>query len=353
MKRKLSILMVIVLIGVFALGCSSGNNSDNGKSAEKAEKEQVWRFVHEEISGSVQDAYAQKFKELIEKKSGGNVKVEVYPVGQLGDGVGQVELLQNGGVEFAINNPGSTGTIVPENQLFSLHFILSDDMAVNQKVMREGKAIKALNELYLQKDMKVLDWFTEGFMVWTGNKLLRTVEDMQGFKMRTMASPMIVTAYEAYGANPTPVPYMEVYSSLQLKMIDGQVNPIFAIEEMKFYEVQDYLMLSNQDTFVGTFCVNPDFWEGLSDEHKQMVESIIPELNDFIFGVQENLNSERLEKIKEVSDIKIIEFTDEEREAFRKASMSARDVYVERVGEKGKEILDLLVKDVEQAEKEM
>lgn len=347
MKSKLALFLVILLVGTALLGCSSTSKTDS-EVAEKA----TWRFVHEEIEGSVQDMYAQKFKELIEAKSDGRITVEVYPVGQLGDGVGQVELLQNGGVEFAINNPGSTGTIVPENQLFSLHFILSDDMDVNQKVMREGKSIKKLNKMYLDKGMKVLDWFTEGFQMWTGNKALKTPEDLKGFKMRTMASPMIVAAYEAYDANPTPVPYMEVYSSLQLKMIDGQVNPIFAIQEMKFYEVQSHLMLSKQNTFVGTFCANPDFWEGLSDKDKKMVESIIPELNDYIFNAQEKLNSDRLEMIKEASDIEIIELTDEERAKLKEASMSAREVYIERAGEKGKEILELLDEDVKNFEGE-
>lgn len=351
MKRYLSLLMVLMLITVLVVGCGGNNSSDNNDGKEaKNDQAQVWRFVHEEIPGSVQDMYAQKFKELIEEKSGGKIKVEVYPVGQLGDGVTQVELLQNGGVQFAINNPGATATIVPENQLFNLHFLFSDDMAVNQKVMSKGKAIEKMNELYLQKNMKVLDWFTEGFMMWTANKPIRTLEDMKGFKIRTMASPMIVAAYEAYGANPTPVPYMEVYSSLQLNMIDGQVNPIFAIQEMKFYEVQTHLMLSKQDIFVGTFCVNPDFWETLSDDNKQMVESIIPQLNDYIFEVQEKLNSERLEKIKKASDIKIIELTDDERAAFKKASKKAYDVYVNEVGEKGKEILELLQQDVKNAE---
>jgi len=349
MIKKISLLMLIVILTLSLFGCSDGGSANNEASSGKPV---TWRITHEEVVGSVQDVYANKFKELIEEKSAGKIKVEVYPVGQLGDGVTQVELLQDGGVDFAINNPGAVATIIPENQVFSLQFLLSDDMDVNQKVMTEGAAKDELNNIYLKKGIKVLDWFTEGFQMWTGNKSLTSIDDFKGFKMRTMASPMISAGYEAYGANPTPIPYMEVYSSLQLNMIDGQVNPIFAIEEMKFYEVQKYLMMSKQNTFVGTFCVNPDFWDTLGDSDKGMVESIVPELNKYIFEVQENLNTERLEKIKEVSDIQIVELTDGERDSFKEASIPVRDVYVNEVGEKGKKILDLLIKDVEKFENE-
>lgn len=355
MKKLFVILLVITLVGALLVGCGSkGTSSDNSGNAGD-QQTYTWKFAHEEIDGSVQDLYVKKFAELMEQKSNGRVKIEIYPVGQLGDATQQAELLQNGGIEFAIVSPGNTGTIVPENQLFSLHYLLSANMDVNKKVMKESKALNedlsALSALYEKKNIKVLAYWTEGFMDWTSSKALNKPEDFQGFKMRTMPSPMIVAAYEAYGANPTPVPYMEVYSGLQLNMIEGQENPLFAIEEMKFYEVQKYLTLSNHCLYVTTTATNPDFFNALPDDIKQMVLETIEELRDYSFDIQQDLNDQALEKIKNNSKIPIVELTAEQTEAFRQASMKARDRYVQMVGEEGKAIMEKLAQEVIEAEK--
>lgn len=154
--------------------------------------------------GSIQDVYAKKFKEVLEEKSGGRVTLDIYTVGQIGDATQHCELLQNGAVEFAIISPGNTGTIVPENQLFSLHFLFSEDMNKNKQLFKESIALnKMLSEKYLEKNIRVLSYWTEGAMEWTTSVPVNTLEQWKGIKFRVMPSPMIVASYEAYGANPT------------------------------------------------------------------------------------------------------------------------------------------------------
>jgi TRAP-type C4-dicarboxylate transport system substrate-binding protein len=268
-------------------------------------------------------------------------------VGQIGDATQQCELLQTKGIEFAIVSPGNTGTIVPENQLFSLHFLFSDDMDKNAEIFKTSKALnETLSNIYLGKNIKVLSYWTEGAMQWTTGREVNTPDKWKGLKMSSMPSPMIVAAYEAYGANPTPVPYMEVYSGLQLKMIEGQENPLFAIEEMKFYEVQKYLTLASSNLYVTTTACNPEFFNSLPADIQKMITDTVEEMRDPSFAIQEELNSAALGKIKEKSDITIVELTPEERAAFREASKKAYDRYVEMVGPKGKEILDQLIEEV-------
>lgn len=342
MSKKLLAILATLLIAVLVAGCGGGGEGEG----QADNPEYVWKFAHEEIQGSVQDEYALKFKELVEENTEGRVQIDIYRVGELGELDQQVELLQNGGIEFAIMNPGATGTIIPESQLFYLHFLLPSDLGKVQQVLNNSQAIDQLNGLYEEKYIKVFNWFPEGYMMWTGNKELRTPADFKGFKMRTMPAPLIVEAYKAYGANPTPMPYTEVYSGLQLKMIDGQVNPIFAIEEMKFYEVQDYLMLSKQDIFVAAFTANANFWASVPEDLKPVIEDAALQASDYTYEMQEKLNNERLKKIKEASDIEIVELTDEERAAFRELSQPVRDKFVEMAGEKGEQILEQLEKDV-------
>lgn len=109
----------------------------------------------------------------------------------------QCELLQNNGLEFAMISPGNTGTIVPENQLFSLHFLFPNDLQKTQEILNSSKALnEKLSAKYLEKNIQVLSYWTEGAMEWTSNKPLHSPDDFKGLKIRTMQSPVIVAAYE-------------------------------------------------------------------------------------------------------------------------------------------------------------
>ncbi|MDX1541365.1 MAG: TRAP transporter substrate-binding protein DctP, partial [Geminicoccaceae bacterium] len=182
---------------------------------------QEWKFAIEEIEGSVQDAYAQKFKELIEEKSGGEISVTIYPYGALGTSADLTELVTQGAIQFTNASPGHLGTLVPEIQVFSIPYLLSKENAVNKQILTESDVIyDQLQEDFHAKGLHLLTMYPEGEMVWTTNKEVRSPEDFDNFKMRTMVSPMLVAAYEAYGASPTPMPYGEVYGGLQLGQID-------------------------------------------------------------------------------------------------------------------------------------
>jgi tripartite ATP-independent transporter DctP family solute receptor len=315
-----------------------------------------WKFAIEEIEGSVQDKYAQEFKRLIEEKSGGDITVTVYPYGTLGTSADLTELVTQGAIQFANSSPGHLGTLVPEIQVFSIPYLLSQNNEANKKVLTESPTIyENLGEDFTGKGLKLLTMYPEGEMVWTTNREIRKPEDFDNFKMRVMVSPLLVKAYEAFGAEPTPMPYGEVYGGLQLKQIDGQVNPIFAIQEMKFYEVTDYMIWAGQQQFTTTVVTNSDWYAAdLSDEERAMVDETVAELADYIFRVQEEFNQKRLEMIKEAKpDMKMIRLSEEERDAFRERAAQVREKYIEMVGPEGKEVLESLEQEIMEAEKEV
>lgn len=326
-----------------------------GAVLSTAAKAETWKFALEEIKGSVQDAYAQKFKELVEERTNGEVTVQVYPYGTLGTSQDLTELTANGTLQFTFASPGHLATMVPAMGVFNLPYILSQDNAVNKKVLTEGETVYSMLAPELEeKNLQLITMFPEGEMVWTSNKEIRSPEDFEGFKMRVMTSPILTEAYRSMGASPTPMPYGEVYGGLQLKQIDGQVNPVFAIEEMKFYEVQDYMIWAGQQQFTTSVVANKDFYEGLSDERRQMLDSVVAELADYIFELQENYAQERLDKIKQAKpEIKMIELTPEERARFKEASMAARDTFIEMTGEEGKKVLNALQQEIQQTEQAM
>lgn len=338
MRKPMSVLLAIVMVFAFAVTASAADYS--------------WRFALEEIEGSMQDAYAKKFKELLEEKSGGNIQLDIYPYGQLGTSNQITELLQGGAIEFAFQSPGHLGSIIPEVQIFSLHYLFPDDQEVIRTVLKEGKeTYDTLNKYYEQKDLEMLSVIPEGWQVWTTKKEIRKPEDFEGVKFRVMTSPMLVEAYKAYGANPTPMPYSEIYSGLQLKMIDGQVQPYFASQEMKFYEVTDYLISAKQLMFVSTVVANNGFYKGLPADIRKIVDEATAGATEFIFGYEENFNAERKQMMLDAKpSLKAIELTDEEKAAFREKAKAVVDVYLEIGGSGAQEVLDAVRADIKKAQ---
>jgi tripartite ATP-independent transporter DctP family solute receptor len=312
----------------------------------------VWRFAIEEIEGSVQHLYATRFRTLVEERTAGEVSVEIYPYGSLGTSAQITEQVQSGALQLAFASPGHLGSVIPEVQVFSLHFLLADDERVNQAVLTgDGEARRLLEEAYRERRLELLDIVPEGWMVWTANRPLHAPADFDGLKIRTMVSPLLVEAYSAYGADPTPMPYAEVYGGLQLHMIDAQVNPVFAIEEMSFYEVQDYMIFANHAPFVTTLVASPGFIASLAPGRRAVLEGVIAELDGYIFDAQRRLNADRLAKIEAEGGTQILTLDSAERRRFRDLSRPVRRTYVEMAGPRGQAILDALSREVREAER--
>lgn len=309
----------------------------------------VWRFPIEEAPGSVQHHYAQRFEEEIEERLP-EIDVKVYTYGTLGTSNHISELLHNGTVQVAFASPGHLGKLIPEVQVFLLHFVLSDDAEVNDVALNDPALHAVLDPLYADKGYDLLGVITEGWMVWTLDRVVRKPSDFEGIKMRTMTSPLLLAAYRAYGASPTPLPYSEVYSGLQLNMIDGQVNPVFAIEEMSFFEVVDAMVFANHAPFVTTLVANDAFVEGLPPERRKALDDVVEQLQPEILAHQRELANDRLAVIRDKApDLEIVRLTDEDRQAFREVSAPVRQRYMDGAPQ-GKAVLDALQGAVARAE---
>jgi len=345
MKSKTRFLAMLVA-GIFMFGVALLAQPMESSAATE------WKYALEEIQNSVQDHYAQEFKRRVEEKLD-DVNIVIYPYGALGTSEDISELTMNGMLEFCFATPGHLGTFIPAARVFSLPFIWSDNLEANKYVAQHSKAIyEMLADEYEKYDLKLLAALTEGWQIWTANKPLRTPEDMKNFKMRIMGDPILAETYRAYGANPIQVPYSDIYSSLQLGMIEGNIQPYFAHEEMHFYEVQDYFIEPMEMPFFATVVANKQFFDSLSKEQQEVIEKTAKDCIDYIWEVQAKLNHERLEKmLKERPEIQVVKLTEQEREAFKELSGPVIDKYLEMSGETGKAILEQLQKEIAEAEK--
>ena len=299
----------------------------------------------------MQYEYGEKFAELISEKSDGEVEVRLYPYGQLGGLTDIYDQVQDGAIQLAFGS-GFLGGTVPESQLFSLNFVLTDDEKLNAEILNDPAFRKHedLVEAFRERNLQPLAIVPEGWQVWSANKEVRTPADFDGMAIRTMDNRLLRETYSAYGAQPTTMEYGELFSGMQLGQLDGNIQPVFAHQEMDFYQVQDYLIFANQAQFIATFMGNEAWYDSLSDAHKDMIEEAVVELVPHIHEVQTRLNTERLDIITENSDIELVYLTPEEREAFRELSMPIRDTFVEMVGERGERLMNALLEQVDAAQ---
>ncbi len=354
MFKKKSILAIafMLVVSMVLAACGGGDteegNAEGGSDGEM--KSYNWRFVTEELDGQLQYEYAEEFAKRLNEKSDGKINIDVYEFGGLGSEVDQVEQLQNGAVQFAIMSPGFTGGMVKEGQLFALHFLFPDDLEKTQEILNTSEALNTdLTKKYEEHNITPLAYWTEGAMQWTSDRPITKPEDFKNFKMRTQTSPLILESYKAYGANPTPMSWGELYTALDRGTVQGQENPIFFIEDASFHEVQDHMTISNHNNYVAMTTVNTDWFKGLPDDVKTLITETVDEMRDWTFDLQTKMNEEMLTKIKENEEhpTEIHELTEEQRQAFKEKAKPVRDFYINEVSTEDGAILEKLMGEME------
>lgn len=346
MKKVVSILLVLIMIfSLYGCGGEAQTQTETASILDSTEPV-VWKLGHSAYEGDFIYKYAEIVKSEIESAFQGKVQVELYPSGQLGDYVAQQEQLISGGMEFNIPVTNSLGTIVPEAQITAINFILDKDININDKAMNEGKAFALLDEKLIEKGIRPLTWINEDFSCWSSNTPIRKVEDLKGLKIRVYPSSQIVANYNILGASPTPIPFAEVYSALQLNTATAQENPIVVIYSNKFFEVQKYVTVSNHTASVNALAASEQFWKTLSEQDQQLVQSALDKAYETATGIRADYTTDAIQKIEASGKTEFIELDQAERERMVEASVPAREEYLNIGGPDAQTVLDLWLEDI-------
>ena len=212
----------------------------------------------------------EKFKEVVESKSGGKIKVNLFPGGTLGSDQANVSAMQGGTLEMVSMNSGILNSQVKEFAIFDFPFMFPNEAVADAVV--DGAFGHKMHAKLQDKGLVGLGYYELGFRQITNSKRpITKVEDLEGLKLRVIPNPINVDWVKALGANPTPLPFPEVYSALEQKAIDGQENPITVINANKFYEVQKHVVLSNHQYNPQSVLMSKKFWDGLNAEQKKII----------------------------------------------------------------------------------
>jgi tripartite ATP-independent transporter DctP family solute receptor len=223
---------------------------------------------------------AQKFADLVSAKSGGKMKVKIYPGGTLGGEQQVASAMQGGTVEASMMAPAQLVGMIKEFVLLDFPFSFTNEREADQVL--DGPVGKKLLDLMPAKGLVGLAYMEQGYRSITNSKRpIQKMEDIQGLKIRTILNPLYIDMLNALGANAVPMPFPELYTALESKAVDGQENPYATAEASKFYEVQKYMSNTRHIYNPQLLLVSKKFWDGLSADEKKVVQDAAFEARDY------------------------------------------------------------------------
>ncbi|OPF64551.1 TRAP transporter substrate-binding protein [Hydrogenophaga sp. H7] len=245
-----------------------------------AAQDKVIKFANQNAAGHPIVQGMEKFAEIVAAKSGGKIKVNVFPGGQLGSDQANVSALQGGTLEMASMNSGIFASQVKEFAAFDLPFMFANGKEADAVV--DGPFGQKMHAKLEEKGLVGLGYYELGFRNITNSKRpITKVEDIAGLKLRVIPNPINVDWVKALDANPTPLPWPEVYAALEQKAVDGQENPVATIWGAKLHEVQKYMTLTNHQYNPQSVVISKKFWDTLSADEKKIIGDAVAESTKF------------------------------------------------------------------------
>ena len=257
----------------------------------------------------------EKFAEIVAAKSGGKIKVNLFPGGTLGGDQQNVSALQGGTIEMVVLNAGILASQVKDFEVFDFPFMFANPQEAD--AVADGPAGRALLDKLDAKNIRGLAYWELGFRQITNSKRAITkVDDIAGLKLRVIPNAINVDWVQALGANPTPMAFPEVYPALEQKAIDGQENPLTVINANKFYEVQKFVTLTNHQYNPQAVIMSKKLWDSLSADEKKLLGDAAQEAAVFQRKASRDMMGAALDNMKK-NGMTVSEFSPAEQAKLR------------------------------------
>ncbi len=266
------------------------------------------KLAHAGVPGQPQTDGLERFCSLVKERSGGAITVQNFPGNQLGSDKDLMEQTKNGTIQIQLTAANLLADYPGWGPVgvFSMPYLLKgnteQEIATNLTKVVNSPTFKELNDNASQQSgirvMNMSWWFGERHLT-TKSKSVAKPDDLKGMKIRTMDTPLGKAALVALGASTTPVDIGELYSALQMGVVDGQENPINNIYARKFYEVQKYLSLTGHMAVSHVIIVNNKFYQGLTPEVRDLLDKAMVDAGKYNDELTFKANSEGLNALKE------------------------------------------------------
>lgn len=327
-KKVLSMLLVSLMIVSFLSGCAS--NQSNGK-----DKKYVMRIGTTTAPGDILTTTYEELAAALNERSNGRIEATVYPSSQMGTLRTMTEGLQNGTLEMATQSPGGLASFMPVYGVLELPYLYNSHQQVYDVV--DGEIGQELAKKFLDKTGVRIMAYWENLYRQTSNNVrpITKLEDFKGLKLRVPETKTVLDTFTAFGANPMPMAFGEVYTSLSQGAIDGQENPSTVIYSAKLYEVQKYISLTGHVYSPVVVTMSDKFYQSLPDDLKKIVDEEVVAAQSRVRKAAEELDKTVLEEMRKHLTVNEVDTT-----GWREAVQPVYDNLVKTVGDEAKNYIE-------------
>jgi tripartite ATP-independent transporter DctP family solute receptor len=340
--RTFTGIALFILIGLLtAVGFGFSSQFNNGPLIYDDEQnglnqQTVIRFSFVVAENTPKGLAAQKFAQLVKEKTKDTIKVELFPNGTLFNETDEVEALQRGSIQMIAPSFSNISEVVPEWMVMDLPFAFQNENAV-EKAFR-GRIGEILMRKLEPKGMIGLGFWSNGFQQMTSNRgMIVHPDDFRDLKIRILPSKIIEAQFRQLKAKTIPIPFNQVYRSMETGEVDAGENTISNIYSKRLYQVQKYLTISNHAYLGYGVLMNKAFWEKLSDDQQQVITQAMQEATIWANQNAISLNLKQWDELKKTGQMSVHILTDEERNEWKQA---LEPVYVEAQAYVGKELIE-------------
>ncbi len=216
------------------------------------------RMGHDQPVGSMYDEGHKMFKKLVEERSKGRIKADVFPAAQLGSEVAMVEGVRLGSIDVICANAPNAAAFVPELGLFSVAYLFKD-IPHFERVVNDPQFAKRIDEIIASKNLgiKRIGFYAAGVRnIYSRKGSVASPDDLKGVKIRVQNNPIEVKVWKTFGAIPTPMNFGEVYQALQSGVLDAAENGLAVIESNKHNEAAKYISQTEHQRNLSALYIN-------------------------------------------------------------------------------------------------
>ena len=238
------------------------------------------RYAHVGVANAPQTLYADEVAKLVKERTNGRVEIQVFPNSQLG-GVGElVDGVKSGAISMGHHDFASLGKIVSNTAVFNTPFVYRDPAhAMRATDPRTSPALQKINQQLIEKgNMRIVRQLFQGTRELTSKEKVLSPKDMAGKKYRGVPVKLWSSMLTGMGAVATPVEVSELATALATGLVVGQENPLPNIYNLKLYEVQKYVMMTNHMQSVLSVFVNEKVWQSIPAADRKIIEDTMIEV---------------------------------------------------------------------------
>ncbi|KAB8134517.1 TRAP transporter substrate-binding protein [Gracilibacillus oryzae] len=330
-KYAISLLMSFLFVLLAACGSSDSTDAANSSQAGESNTHNL-RLAHSLNKDHPVHLALVRFKEIVEERSNGQINIEIFSNGVLGDEREVLEQLQAGGVDITKVSAASLGNFASQYAVFSLPYVFTDEDHFFRSM--ESDAVQELFNSTADEGFLGLTWYDSGARsFYTKETPIMHPDDLQGLRIRVMSSQTQIEMMRELGGAPTPMAYGEIYTALQSGVIDGAESNPTALTNGKHGEVAPHFSFDEHTRIPDIAIISSKVWQDLSEEQRQIVKDAAKESTEYQKEIWASAVDEAMEEAKAMG----VEFYHPDLEPFREAVQPLHEKY-----RKDKKIAELL-----------